>query len=154
MPWTSRCYYETGSLDRVVPGIYKRKGERPHWMGAIRLLQEELGKALHVSGRTALELHGSSHYASLGKKQTVYLISYEKARPPNWFLNADFDCEFVFSTSVLFRNERELSQYVSPLGLQIKISCRELAFLELLNVLDLSDSFETAENYLSSLTLG
>ncbi len=36
-------YYIKGSLDKIGPGIYKRKGEQASWMGAVRLLQEELG---------------------------------------------------------------------------------------------------------------
>ncbi|WP_127716724.1 type IV toxin-antitoxin system AbiEi family antitoxin domain-containing protein [Halobacteriovorax sp. HLS] len=145
-------YYKKGSLDKIGPGIYKRKGESASWMGAVRLLQEELGKALHVSGRTALELKGASHYTPMGKTAKIYLASYEKAKLPKWLLENDFGCEFSYRSSKLFTRELELSEFTSPLGYNLKISSRELAVLELIDLLDLKDSFETAENYLNGLS--
>ena len=145
-------YYENGSLDKIGPGIYKRKGEKASWMGAVRLLQEELGKGLHVAGRSALELVGSSHYIPMGETSIVYLASYEKAKLPKWFLENDFDCKFVYRNSKLFTKELGASEYLSPVGHRLKISCRELAILEFIELLDLKDSFETAENYLNGLT--
>jgi hypothetical protein len=144
-------YYEKGSLDKIGPGIYKRRGEKASWMGAVRLLQEELGKSLHVSGRTALELKGSSHYTPMGKTSKVYLTSYEKSKLPKWLLENDFDCEFSYRSSGLFTEELELSEYNSPVGFNLKVSSRELAVFELIDLLDLKDSFETAENYLNGL---
>lgn len=145
-------YYEKGSLDKIGPGIYKRSGEQANWMGAIRLLQEELGKSLHISGRTALELTGASHYTPMGKNPVVYLASYNKSKLPKWFLENSFDCEFSYRSSKLFTKELELSEYHSPIGYKLKISSRELAILEFIDLLDFKDSFETAENYLNGLT--
>ena len=39
----------------------------------LKVLQEELQKKIHVSGRTALELHGHAHYVVMGNKTIVYL---------------------------------------------------------------------------------
>jgi len=144
-------YYDKGSLDKIGPGIYKRKGEQISWMGVVRLLQEELGKGLHVSGRTALELKGSSHYTPMGKTTIVYLSSYEKSKLPKWLLKNNFDREFSYRSSGLFTKELELSEYHSPMGYKLKVSSRELAIFELIDLLDLKNSFETAENYLNGL---
>ena len=145
-------YFKNGSLDKVGPGIYKRREEKVSWMGAVRLLQDELGKKLHISGRTALELTGVSHYVPMGKNSKVFLTTYEKAKLPKWFLENDFDCDFSYQSLKLFSNELGISEFQSPFGFRLNISSRELAILELIDLLDLSNSLETAENYLSGLT--
>ena len=151
-------YYERGILDKIGPGIYKKKGDLPSWMGGIRLLQQELGKSIYISSRTALELGGAFHFTPMNKRQQIFLISYKKDRLPEWFKKIDFQCDFVFKNSALFKNDfftsnskKILSIYKSQVGISIKISSRELAVLELLNLLNLENSFETAENYLSGL---
>ena len=151
-------YAKKGSLQRIGPGIYHRAGENVNWLGGIRLLQEELQKAFHVSGRTALELKGHAHYVPLGKVPMVFLTTYEKHRIPTWFKKTNFGCDFSIKYSKLFSDkflvtnkDKILDEYLSEVGFKIKISCRELAIMELLNILDLSHSFETAENYLIGL---
>jgi hypothetical protein len=145
-------YYKRGVLEKLGPGIYSRKGEKAKWAGGVRLLQEELGKTIYVAGRTALELQGHAHYILLGNRPVVYLTSYKKEKIPKWFTEIDFSCEFKFSTSTLFSNEMELSKYKEESGLSFKLSCRELAILELISILDFDNSFETAENYLNGLS--
>jgi hypothetical protein len=132
------------------PGIYSRKNEKLKWIGGVRLLQEELGKKIHVSGRSALELHGHSHYVALGQKPNIFLTSYHKEKIPNWFTKIDFPCRFKFRNSVLFTHDIEFATYEAA-GLSVLISSRELAILEFINNLNLSNSFETAENYMLGL---
>ena len=144
-------YFKNGSLEKHGPGIYSRKNEKLKWAGGIRLLQEELQKKIHVSGRTALELHGHAHYVVMGNKTIVYLSTYSKEGIPKWFKEIDFDCEFKFTSSVLFSEDDELTEYKDELGFCFDISSRELAILELLSNLDLSNTFETAENYMNGL---
>ena len=151
-------YAKRGTLQRIGQGIYQRAGEQANWLGGVRLLQEELQKSFYVSGRTALELEGHAHYVPLGKTPMVFLTTYEKHRLPIWFKKANFGCDFNIIGSKLFSDKffainksKILNNYLSETGFKIKISCRELAILELLNILDLSHSFETAENYMSGL---
>lgn len=79
------------------------------------------------------------------------LTTYSKETLPKWFREINFGCDFRFNSSVLFPREIELTDYQDELGFRFNISTRELAILELLNVLDLSASFETAENYMNAL---
>jgi hypothetical protein len=144
-------YFKSGTLEKLGPGIYSRKHEKLKWFGGVRLLQEELQKKIHVSGRTALELHGHSHHVSLGKRPLVFLTSYDKYQVPEWFTKIDFSCEFKFKKSVLFTSPVELVKHEFETGLSVWISSRELAVLEFINELDLRYSFETAENYMSGL---
>lgn len=144
-------YFKNGSLEKIGPGIYSRKNEQLKWFGGVRLLQEELGKKIYVSGRSALELHGHSHYVSLGQRPTVFLTSYKNEKIPSWFTKIDFSCEFKFKNSVLFPQNMEFIKHESEKGLPVFISSRELAILEFINDLDLRYSFETAENYMNGL---
>lgn len=148
---TAYEYFKSGTLEKLGPGIYSRKNEKLKWFGGVRLLQEELEKKIHLSGRTALELHGHSHYVPLGQKPIIFLTSYEKEKIPNWFTKIDFSCEFKFKNSVLFTQNVEFAKHEIEKGLSVLISSRELAILEFINDLDLSYSFETAENYMNGL---
>jgi hypothetical protein len=80
---TAYEYFKSGTLERLGPGIYSRKNEKLKWFGGVRLLQEELEKKIHISDRTALELHGHSHYVSLVQKPIVFLTSYKKRESTN-----------------------------------------------------------------------
>jgi len=145
-------YFQNGALDKLGPGIYARKNEKLKWAGGVRLLQEELQKKIHVSGRTALELLGHAHYIPMGNRPIVYLTTYFKEKLPKWFKEIDFGCEFRFRTSGLFSEDVSLHNYKDENGFSFNISSRELAILEFLNIINLSSSFETAENYMNGLS--
>ena len=145
-------YHKNGSLKKLGPGIYARSNEQLNWMGGVRLLQEELGKKIHVSGRAAFELRGRGHFIPMSPRPTIYLTTYEKEKIPKWFFGLNFDCQFAFTSSSLFKEEIMLSEYESYSGFKLKISSDELAILEFIESLDLRYSFETIENYMNSLT--
>ena len=104
-----------------------------------------------VAGRTALELHGHVHYIASPNKEIVYLTNYSSEKLPKWFTEIDFNCDFRFSNSTLFPEGVELSEFKDENGIRFNISSRELAILELISVINLSNSFETAENYMNGL---
>jgi len=143
-------YFQGGALEKLGPGVYSRKKEKPKWQGGIRLLQEEFEKLIHVSGKTALELQGHAHYISMRDKPTILLTAYSKVKIPKWFTSINFECEFKLNNSTLFTEKIELTKHQVD-GFQILVSSRELAILEFLSTLELSNSFETAENYMNAL---
>lgn len=143
-------YYSDGYLDKIGPGVFARKGDEVSPYGVVRFLQVEIGLMLHISGRTALELQGHSHYVALGPKIRIYLTSYEDKAFPTWIKKLEKSFEFVFKKSSLLSQEKFLTTH-SEAGFELKIASRELAALELIETLDLSGSLETAENYTQSL---
>ncbi len=154
----ARHYHDNGSLVRISSGIYKRAGEQPSWAGGVRLLQEEHRKNFHVSGKTALELIGAGHFGSLSKRPQIFLSCYTKIKPPIWLQYKHFNGKFVIKNSSMFSpafflNNKQtlLVKHEIPSGIKIKISCRELAILELINHIDLKNSLETAENYVNMM---
>jgi hypothetical protein len=143
-------YFEEGYLRKVGPGVFARKNDELDWLGVVRFLQEEMKLQLHISGRTALELHGHGHYVAGGSKKMANLTSYENRSFPSWLSSEENNFEFSFKKSSLLRKEEFLTNYKNN-GFEVKISSRELAILEFIDSLDLTSSLETAQNYTESL---
>lgn len=144
-------YCKSGYLEKVASGVYVKANDQPNPYAVIRYLQEELRLKLHVSGRTALELQGHSHYLSLGQKNKIYLTSYESRTFPKWLKGYWGHFEVTFKKSSLIETESFLTEYEASGDFKIKLSSRELAILEMIEDFDLSNSLETVENYAESL---
>ena len=151
-------HHRNGLLERIGPGIYKKAGDNADWSGVVRLLQEELGKNMHVSGRTALELAGSAHFGNLSDRPSVFLTTYAKNKLPAWLNKINTNGKFVARNSSLFKEafllknrEEFLVKHERVFGIRINISCRELAILEFIDYIDLKNSLETAENHVNML---
>lgn len=145
-------YYENGYLERVASGVFYRAGDKIDPLAVVRFLQEEINLKLHVSGKSALEFHGHGHYLELAEKRLIDLISYSSKNFPKWLRQYSSSFELRFKKSSLLKNEDFLQNYETKNGFVIKISCRELAIIELIDTLNLSSSLETVENYMESLT--
>ena len=151
-------HLKNGVLERIAPGIYKRAGEVADWAGVVRLLQEELARNVHVSGRTALELVGRSHFSNMSNRPSIFLATYSPKKLPVWLKQIGNTGEFVIRNSSLFREEfflenreRFLVKHEKMPNLKVKISCCELAILELIDIGDLANSLETVENHVNML---
>ena len=154
-------YYKKGLFDKIGPGIYKRAQDIPHWLAVVRLLQYELGKNLHISGRTALELHGAAHFVPLGTRPKILLLTYDKkCKLPKWVHNTGAQCQLILRLSSLFEPDfilahknKLLQKYEEANALQALYSCRELAVLEFFQDgrLMYEFDFEDAESYLANL---
>ncbi len=144
-------YLQEGVFYKLGPAVFSKFGDEVDWRGIIRFFQEEERLPIHVSTKTALELHGHGHYLPLGKKERVEVTSFEKINFPKWAQALDYPYTFVFRKSSLFSHEYFLSEY-NENRFKIFISSRELAILELIDTIDIIYSLETAENYLNDLT--
>jgi hypothetical protein len=144
-------YCKSGYLDKVAAGVFIRANDVPNPYGVTRYLQEELKLKLHVSGRTALELQGHAHYLAMGPKNKIDLMSYESRIFPKWPKEYWGHFEMSFKKSSLLKTEKFLTKIEGAGGFNVLVSSRELAILELIEGLDLSNSLETVENYAESL---
>ncbi len=147
---TAYGYSETGALKKIGAGVFARPLDKLSWLGAVRALQKELKISIHVGAKTALELHGSAHNLQASTEPQIDLILAPKTGIPTWVKNNDWDAHFLFRRSNLISAKQDLVQTTSH-GISIAIASREQAILELLDTLELSNGFETAENYLSGL---
>ena len=151
-------HHRSGLLERIGPGIYKKGGDKADWSSIVRLLQEELGKNVHVSSRTALELGGVAHFGNVSDHPSIFLTIYDQNKLPAWLKKIDTNGEFVIKKSSLFKEafflknrENFLMKHEIITGINIKASCRELAILEFIDHIDLKNSLETAENHVNML---
>lgn len=147
---TAFKYSESGALKKIGVGVFARPLDRLSWLGAIRAMQEELELKVHVGAKSALELQGSAHNLQLAARPELNLIMAPTTSIPKWVKSNDWGVELQLSRSNLIKSKQELVKFTDQ-GITIQISSREQAILELLNTLDFSNGFETAENYLTSL---
>ena len=146
---TAFRYFETRSLDRISSGIYAKRGDKPSWLGVVRLLQEEINCDVHVGGFTALALQGSSHQLPLGGIP-VELVSFTVRRLPKWVHLDLWDRPVNLQKSSLFAKNPELEEYAEK-DMRILVSSRELAILEYFDAAKISNSLESLENQLAGL---
>ncbi|MBP9708923.1 MAG: type IV toxin-antitoxin system AbiEi family antitoxin [Oligoflexales bacterium] len=147
---TAYKYSESGALKKIGTGIFSRPHDKLSWLGAVRAMQNELGLNLHVGGVSALEVLGSAHNLQIAKRPKIDLIVAQKTVIPKWVKKNDWGVDFLIRRSNLITPPLAFLPF-SEHGISIAISSREQAILEMLDSLDLSAGFETAENYLSGL---
>ena len=137
-------------IKKLGGGAYIKAKDKLNWQSAIFTAQKELKLPFHVAGQTALEMQGSGHFVKVGKKAPVYIVKREKARVPIWLKTNDWGVVFHFKTSSLFPSDLGLIKY-NRSKFHFILSSRERAIMEMINQLDLQDSFETLERYFEGL---
>lgn len=143
-------YGQSGYIEKLGGGVYLKGNGKKNWMAIISALQMEMELHFHVGGKTSLELHGLGHYGNLSDRPTVYIFTNTNSIFPRWVLKHNWGANFVCKRSSLFLDNTgiDLEEFS---GHSIKVSSRERAILEFIDLLDLSNSFETAENYMEGL---
>lgn len=144
-------YCKSGYLEKLAPGVFIKTNDEPSPFAVVRYLQEELELKLHISGRTALELQGHSHFLNMGEKNNIFLTSYETRKYPKWLKGYQKNFELTFRKSSIIKGEKFLNEQVVSGEHLVLLSSRELAIMELIDSLDLSKSLEVVENYAESL---
>lgn len=141
-------YAQSGTLRKIGEGVFVRPNDELYWPAAVRAMQEELGLNLHVSGLTALSLQGLSHQVLAGG--VIELTTYSRATLPAWVRKNDWGVAFRLKQSRMFKTPLSfIGQDMKDLV--IRVSPRELAFLEYIVVSDLTYSFSSLEDQLVSL---
>lgn len=82
-------YRNSGWLESVGRGAFKRPGETVGWQGGLYALQYQTKLDVHVGALTALTLQGFSHYFRLDEEK-IFLFASRKKGLPKWFLNHDW----------------------------------------------------------------
>jgi hypothetical protein len=143
-------YSESHSIQKIGAGAFSLPGSELSWLGATRAMQQELQLPIHVGARTALELHGTAHNVAQTAHPTIIMIASKKISVPQWVRSNQWNAELLFKRSSLIDGEQSLTDFTAN-KFNIKISTREQAILELIDSIDLSRNFETAENHLLPL---
>ena len=137
-------------IKKLGGGAYIKAKDKLNWQSALFTVQKELQLSFHVAGQTALEMQGSGHFVKIGKKAPVYIVKREKARVPIWLKTNNWGVVFHFKTSSLFPSDLGLIKY-NRSKFRFILSSRERAIMEMINQLNLQDSFETLERYFEGL---
>ncbi len=144
-------YLQGGLIKRLGGGAYIKFKDKLDWKSAIFTLQQELKLPVHIGGRNALDLHGVGQYLNLGKKSTILVIVREKLRIPIWLKTNDWGVKFRLKTSYLFNNNAVGLQVLKTQGIDLFVSSRERSIMEMIDNLNLNDSFDLLEEYFEGL---
>lgn len=153
-------------LTPLASGVYIRPGAHLTWQGVVAALQTIFRTDLTVGGLTALELQGFAHYLPLSRQRAVHL--YGKTALPTWLQNALPSVQLVRHSRLnslggagLLTWEydtKERSFVASDIPGQrasawpFTMSSPERAYLEVLNEVPGTISFEHADQLLQGMT--
>lgn len=157
---------KSGQLEPLAAGVYLRPGTKMNWQGAVASLQNMFRLDLTPGGLTALEQHGFAHYLPISRKRQVRL--YGKDAIPKWLVLALPDVEFdrylplpgSGSTGLVNFEYDTQERLLSPPessserknAWPFTLSLPERAFLEVLQDVPDTVSFEHAEQLLQGMT--
>lgn len=111
-------YLANGWLERPARGVYRRPGGKLLWQHVVISLQTLLEVPVIVGGRTALELHGFSHYVSGANEREIHL--YGDNPLPGWVGKLDLKVEFVFHNAKRLFLEREIASGLGNVNWNLK----------------------------------
>ncbi len=149
-PQLVKRYVESGWIEPIGQGAFKRPHETLEWQGALSTLQSQMEIPVYLGGPSALAFQSSMHYIRMGK-ETVFLFSPLKTQLPKWFIQYDWARPIVHvKTSFL---PSSLGKKLYPYGsMKIWVSTVERAILECLYLapkqFDLVECYQIVENLL------
>jgi len=79
-------YRQSGWLESVGTGAFRRSGEKVTWQGALYAMQTQAKLPIHAGALTALSMQGLAHYFWVSE-ETVFLFSPQQTLLPRWFKN-------------------------------------------------------------------
>lgn len=142
-----KYYLESGWLESLGSGAYKKPGDQVKWQGALNALQKQAGLMVHVGGISALQQHGFSHYFRLGK-ESLYLFSPQRSTLPKWFINFDWGVELIHKPTSFLPDDSGIKD-VEIKGISVAVSSPERAIMECLHLapqsIDLVECFQIFE---------
>jgi hypothetical protein len=159
-------YVQHGWLKSPARGVYRRDSglvNQQSWEPVVISLQNLLKVPVTVGGRTALELHGLSHYLSMSAASQVHLYTPEPL--PTWVSKLPLKQQFMFHSTLLFKASKDRlkksKEYRQANFTEYKwgasewsmlISTPERAILELLDELPTHESFHQADMLMEGLS--
>ena len=143
-------YVNSGWLEVVASGVYKKPSQNISWSSALAALQFQHDCSLHLAGLSSLAHQGVSHYLTLGS-ETVQLNSPKTIRLPKWLFSQDWQIEYKCSKVLGKVDQNDLIE-LNVNNQTVKASIVELAVFEMLeNIVDES-SFVFASELFQGLT--
>lgn len=149
-------YVAQGWLEGVSRGVYRRPSASADsittWQRVVISLQRMLDRPVHVGARTALELHGFTHYVRLSGKSAVHLYAFEAL--PGWTHRVATDAQLIEHKAVRLFDKAApgLTQIEwGHWGWKLDLATPERALCELLDELPDRESFHQADMLMESV---
>ncbi|HUH38418.1 MAG TPA: type IV toxin-antitoxin system AbiEi family antitoxin domain-containing protein [Spongiibacteraceae bacterium] len=149
----ARKYQQSGWLEKVGHGAWRRSGDRVDWQGALYALQQETPLRFWAGAQTALDLQGYGHYLMLGG-ETISLWAAPGVTLPSWFAQHDWGLPVSCTSAHLFADaDPSTWQSFRPThrDFEVRISSPERAVLELIHVSDGEVLFSSVADLLTGL---
>lgn len=150
----ARTYVNSGWIERIGQGAFKRSGENVDWSGGLYTLQTQLNMSVHPAGKTALQLQGGAHYIPANLKQAkIVLFGSKNEKLPAWFKNYKWEVVIRYVMTGLFGKDTGmgLTTY-NPGDYEVKISSPERAAMEFCYDAPIHESFNELDQIMSGLT--
>jgi len=145
-------YKNSGWLERIGQGAYKRKGDEISWSGVLYALQKLEKLPIHVGGKTALELQGYGHYIKMANRDKVIIWKTPEVRLPSWFKSYDkWKSQLDIRSVTFFSNEVNALSDATVREVEVRISSAERAILEYLYDVPKKEGFDEANCIIEGL---
>lgn len=126
-------YRKGGWLKSIGKGAMLKSEDSPLLVGALATLQSQAEINIHLGGRSALELHGKSHYLQLVTTEAT-LFAPSRVKLPVWFTSNQWDTEYKLFKMSLFKIDNVgLVEHMES-GIEMKISSAGRAMMECLSL--------------------
>lgn len=146
-------YLKSGWLERIGTGAYIRTGDKVSWVGGLFAIQQYLNLHIHVAAKTALELRGQTQYLNLGANEKIILFGESAAKLPGWFSNNSvWKIHLDYFTPKLFSHIELGINMLEVNNINIKISSKERAIMEVLYLVPNHQTLEEAYSLMEGLT--
>lgn len=123
-------YQNTRWIETLGYGAVIRKGDKVNWEGALFALQKQLGIAIHVGGKSALELQGYAHFIKFDQSD-IHLYVQGSKKLPLWFTAHNWGKKLDIHMTKFLCTLEGLALHKEG-EFAIRISTPERAFLETL----------------------
>lgn len=144
-----RHYISSKWIESFGRGAFKRVGDRVTWEGALSSIQHQLNIAVHIAGKTALEIQGYAHFVSL-KDSRITLFSPTSVNLPKWFNKNKLGIKVESHQASFLKTEVGISTK-SINGFALKISSPERAIFEVLYLVPHHQSLEESKHLMGNL---
>jgi hypothetical protein len=144
-------YRKGGWLKSIGKGAMLKSGDSFMLSGALSALQSQVNVNIHIGGRSALELQGSTHYLQLSFPETTLFVPGRTELPP-WFINNKWNSDYkVFKICILNDDMLGLTIYRDG-EIEMNISNPVRAMLECIALAPTEFSLHEAFELMEGLT--
>ena len=146
-------YLQSGWLERVGSGAFKRAGEEVEWPSGLHAIQEQATLKIHLGGKSALLYQGYGHYLPLGENYPLYLFGHRNIKLTAWFKNYPWKVEIIYTQTNLFEPSLDEGLTIVDVnGISLKASTAERAIMEVIYLVPKRETYDEALQLMGALS--